>query len=294
MSAWTVDQSTYNKMAQPMILARIPETPENTQWEPQRVRVLENAGAQLICDNASRISGNAFNFTVRLGVAVQNIRRVGIEAICIASPATNVNTQNNSATFIISSGPYAGTQVVSIVVGQYTSGTALVTALNTAFNPIGITATWLALTNRIQLASSNPFYIDPNSGFIKYGGDLHGLQQSTTPALTITGEVAYLVFSRYYGISCQQLTNYEKNNSSASDRVNSDLVVFYSNNAGFIPFNETWQYLGASNILYRNFEPQTQINELTFSVRDRWGNDPTTYALSPNSWPCTIIVRTNI
>lgn len=289
MSVWTNDQSS---RPQHMQLARIPETAENTQWEPQRIRVLKDASAQLICDNVNRIAGDAFNFTVRLAAGVQNIKRVAVEAISMAVPTTNVNALNHQIILTIFAGPFVGPHVIQLTVGQYSSGPALVAEMNTQLGPIGFTVTWLPLTNQINVSNAFQFVFTPACGFIKYGSDLHGIQPSLIPTLSITGEVAWLIFSRYYVISCPELTKYEKNNSSASDGTNSDIVAFYINNDGTTPLANTWLYLASTLPVWKNFEQQTQINVLSFSIRDRWGNDPALYSNSPNSWPCTIIVQT--
>ena len=275
-----------------MFLARVPETPENSQWEPQRVRVLPDAGAQLVCDNVNRISGDAFNFTVRLAAGVQNIRRVAVEAISMALPTTNVNTLDNRIVVTLSAGPFVGSHTLFLTVGQYSSGPALVAEMNAILGTIGFTVTWLPLTTQIRITNANTFVFDPNCGFIKYGSDLHGIQPSTIPTATLTGEVAWLIFSRYYAISCPELTKYEKNNSSTSDGTNSDIVAFYINNYGAVALQDSWIYIPDGNLVWKNFEPQTQINVLSFAVRDRWGNDPALYSNSPKSWPCTVIIQT--
>lgn len=289
MSMWTNDQSS---RPQHTLLARVPETPENTQWEPQRIRVLKDASAQLLCDNATRIAGDAFNFTVKLAAGVQNIKRVAVEAISMALPTTNVNSLNRQIDLTLTAGPFVGPHTVLLTVGQYSSGPALVAELNTQLGPIGFTVTWLPLTNQINISNAFSFVISSTCGFIKYGSDLHGIQPRTTATASLTGEVAWLVFSRYYVISCPELTKYEKNNSSTSDGTNSDIVAFYINNAGTVPLANSWIYLAATVPVWKNFETQTQINVLSFSVRDRWGNDPALYSNSPNSWPCTVIVQT--
>jgi len=289
MSMWSADPSS---RPQPFILARGPETTEATQWEPQRIRVLTDASAQLICDNANRIAGDAFNFTVKLAAGVQNIKRVAVEAISMALPTTNVNLLNQQIILNIFAGPFFGPHILLLTPGQYSSGPALVAELNAQLGPIGFTVTWLPLTNQINITNPFQFVITPSCGFIKYGSDLHGIQPSLIPALSITGEVAWLVFSRYYAISCPELTKYEKNNSSASDGTNSDIVAFYINNSGTTPLANTWLYLSATVPVWKNFETQTQISVLSFAIRDRWGLDPAGYSNSPNSWPCTIIVQT--
>lgn len=274
-----------------MLLARVPETAENTQWEPQRVRVLPDATAQLICDNSTRINGDAFNFTVKLAAGVQNIKRVGVEAISMAVPTTNINSLNQQIDVTLLAGPFVGPHTILLTIGQYNTGPALVAEMNAQLGPIGFTVTWLPLTNQINISNAFNFVIAPACGFIKYGGDIHGFTPNLTPALSLTGEVAYLVFSRYYVISCPELTKYEKNNSSASDGTNSDIVAFYVNNFA-TPLPNTWIYLKEQDIVWKNFEQQTQITVLSFSVRDRWGNDPALYSNSPNTWPCTIVIQT--
>lgn len=289
MSMWTNDQSS---RPQHMLLARVPETAENTQWEPQRIRILKDASAQLVCDNATRTAGDAFNFTVKLAAGVQNIKRVAVEAISMALPTTNINSLNNTIVVTLLAGPFVGPHVLTLTIGQYSSGPALVAELNAVLGAIGFTVTWLPLTNQINIANAFNFVISPACGFIKYGGDVHGIQPSLIPSLSITGEVAWLIFSRYYVVSCPELTKYEKNNSSASDGTNSDIVGFYINNQGTAALANTWLYLAATQLVWKNFEPQTQINVLSFMIRDRWGNDPALYSNSPNSWPCTVIVQT--
>lgn len=288
MSVWTNDQSS---RPQHMLLARVPETPENTQWEPQRVRVLPDATAQLICDNSTRIAGDAFNFTVRLAAGVQNIRRVAVEAINMSVPTTNINSINNQIIVTLLAGPFIGPHTVNLTIGQYNTGPALVAEMNAQLVAFGFTVTWLPLTNQINITNANAFVISPACGFIKYGGDVHGFVANLTPTTSLTGEVAYLVFSRYYVISCPELTKYEKNNSSASDGTNSDIIAFYANNAA-VSIPSSWLYLSELTPVWKNFEPQTQINILSFSIRDKWGNDPALYSNSPNTWPCTIIIQT--
>lgn len=278
-----------------VVLARIPETREEDAYEPQRVRVLDNSLAILFINNADRISGDPFNFTVRFATGVQGVRRIGVSTAICQTFATNVNLKNNVFIIVVVSGVDAGTYTITVPRGNYTDVITLGNDMSAAFSAVipGMTVSGsLTPYESLEITFTDPFYIRPDSPAILYGQDVYGFPPSVEPENPLIGERASLTFSLLYNINSNALTKYQKNRSASSNSKASNTLITFN---GYLePASQYVKYEAFSDVVFKNFQPNTQITEIDIQVRDQWGDDPITYTDSPNTWRMVIDILTYV
>jgi hypothetical protein len=292
----------FNKNADPVpvYFARVPETPQNMPFEPQRVRVLENSTAVLYADNRDReLGGDPFSFRVKFSQTPQNIKRIGLVAANLTPLCGQINPKNNQLIIVVTTGPFAGAYTYTLPNGYYSTGADFVAAINPALTPApyGLTLAWSQQTQRFTFSSAQSFYIVPTCSFIRFGVNVFGFPVSTTPSTSVVSEFAGLRFNRAILIRSNTLTQYEKNNSTSSNpRLSDPLVVILTGGDG--PLNaeagpRLQQYF-TQFPEYRNFESGTQITSADFEILDEWGDSPITYTDSPTMWRVQIIIYTQV
>lgn len=273
----------------PVYLARTPDyTPRDQFYDNQQVRIKQPSGAILLCSNRDKVSGDNFNFTVRFP-QIQNITRTGVNFISFTAPSANVNNRNNTIAIRFTTGPNFGDHFLDIPIGFYSSHIDLANAISLTLAPLSIVCNYNPLTFGFSLVSTSGdlFYILPGSDFIVFGGDTFGFYPNTTPSTQIDGEVAKLIYSRYYTVSCPQLTRYEKLTSSASNNINTDIIAtILVDNTTISPIPVFYSKFNLEPV--RNFDYNQPLNELTFFVRDCYGLNPDNYTTDPNSFALTL------
>lgn len=317
--------STREEAAQPVYLANTPEIRSEHLYEPQRVRVLDNSTASIVVNNNDRTYGNPFNFTVKLGAQVQSIRRVGVRFAKAQIPCTMINDKNNrlqiynQATnqlynIVITNGDYDGDGLAAELQLQLNISVPIAPAFTVQYDGRGgnIIISRINTLNRFQIVTTSPF--------IRYGKDVHGIfpiyeYDGTIPPPfpgyeVVVGERATFIFSPLWVISCNQLTQYEKNNSSSSNPKNSDAFLILVQQRPitlggifpklpaapltYIPADNEGIIYNPNQIPYKTFFQETQISELSFTVRDAWGDDPMEYTDSPNTWSLILDIITYV
>jgi hypothetical protein len=257
--------------------------------------VLKNSSAVLTIDNRDRQVGESpFNFRVKFPQSVQNIRRVAFLAASFDPIAGNVNPKNNNITLTFLGGPSAGTRTFNLPSGYYETGADVVAAFAPvlAFEAPGLALVWNNITRRFTFTYTGVdlFFIDPTCPFIVYGRNMWGFVPSSTPQLTIVSEKATLRFNTILSIRSNRFTQFEKNNSTATNPKISDVfnMILYSD-LGLVRVND-FNFVPE----YRSYEPQTQITDADVSILDEWGDSPATYTDSPNNWVFQMQIITQV
>jgi hypothetical protein len=281
-----------NAHPSPVYLARLPETFENTHWDPQRVRVLDNSNGVIILNNKDRIAGDPFNFIVQAGAMVQNVNRIAVLDVLWGEPVTNCNKINNVFNFLFAAGPPI---TITVPPGAYTNGTDAATAFTTAAATAGwpaLTMSYSNLTGKFTIQYlPQAFILDPTCSAATYGVNMWAFISAPVYSNTLVSEIALLTFSQYYVVNCNDVTKYDKNISSVSDGHSSDtLYVMRTTPFTSLPFSINQS--SVSTQTWKAFEPQTQVYTFNFNIRDQWGMDPMLYTDSPNTWYFAIALRT--
>jgi hypothetical protein len=275
----------------PVYFAQIPENMQGSKYEPQRVRVLENSSAFIQINNRDRLRGdNPFDFSINLSTYVQNVRRVALNALVCSQPCGNVHRKNNTLQISILAGPDAGLHTFTIVPGYYTAVT-LAAAINAAMAAVpGLLLTYNVDTRKFTITYAFLFFIVPTCSAIIFGYSCYGFISSSVPALSITSELVGLVGIQTLFVKCPQMVLYQKNNATSSDPKIGDYFAVIEI-TGNVLFENSISYF-PSILVYKNFEPQTQITALTFRFVDQDGDDPFLYTDSPETWRCNIEIIT--
>jgi len=273
----------------PVYLARTPDyTPKDQFYDNQQVRIKQPSGAILLCSNRDKVSGDNYNFTVKFP-QIQNITRSGVNFISFTAPSSNVNLRNNKIAIRFTTGPFIGDHFLEIPVGYYTTHTDLANTINITIAPLGLSFAYNPRSFGFIMTSGagDLFYILPGSDFIVFGSDTYGFYPSTTPTSILNGQVAKLIYSRYYTVSCPQLTRYEKLTSSASNNINTDIVATILVDDGSLsPVPVFYSKFSLEPV--RNFDYNQPLTELTFFVRDAYGFNPANYSFDADSFALTL------
>lgn len=272
----------------PVYFARVPETPQNQPYEPQRVRVMENAAASLIVDNRFRQLGdNPFNFRVKFAQSVQNVRRTAVSYVQFSSFCGNINRKNNTLQVTFTTGPI-GTYTFTLTPGYYVDGASVVAMMNPILNAglAGFAIAYSTVTHTFTFTYNgiDLFFIVPTCSFSVYGIHMWGFPVSTTPTTTKVSEFAQLQFNTQLVIRSGRFTQYEKNNSSGANARTSDHLqsVFYRDTVP--PGNLDMVQAIIQFPTWRNYESQTQITDADIELLDEWGDSPITYTDSPTTF----------
>jgi hypothetical protein len=215
---------------------------------------------------------------------------VAIINITAQIPCGNVNPKNN--TFIIQVPSVPATFIVPLVPNSYPTIAAMFAELIAAFAAAmpGMVVSVNDLGNGFRLTYGTPFYIDPQSPAVLYGTNVYGFPISTTPLNVVVGERASFTFSAVYHLQSKALVKYQKNqNSSSNPRTAGSLITIRNN---FITQAPKIEYAPAAGFIFKNYIPETQINELDFEFTDEWGDSPIDYTDSPTTWTLLIDILT--
>ena len=133
-----------------VILAREPETAEQEEYEPQRVRVISNNIGLMLVDGDYRTSGTPWDFFVKIDNLPKGIRRIALNYAQFFNTVPNVNIKNNTLRYFDNGD--ATFKIATLPVGFYTFteiGPVLANALNASVP-----------------APVAPFVVTPNVNFI--------------------------------------------------------------------------------------------------------------------------------
>lgn len=274
----------------PVYFARVPETPQNQPYEPQRVRLLENASAVLIVDNTFRTSGTPFRFSVTFTQFIQNIRRIAVGYVQFEDLCGNINRKNNTLRVVVTTGA-VGTYTMTLTPGYYPTGASVVAMMNPILGAAlpGLSISWSDITQTFTLTYNgiDSFFIDPTCPFIVYG--IHMWSFAASNAATIAPKVserAILRFNTALIIKSQRFTQFEKNNSTGSNSktANNFQVILYSTMKISQDGSERMIFAPIAFPSFKTYESQTQITDADIEILDEWGDSPEDYTDAPTTW----------
>lgn len=263
----------------PVYLAREPDTAQDNEFEPQRVRVISNNIGMLQVDSLFRDSGTPWEFMVSFTNYTRGIRRVALNFAQFWLTIPNINIKNNTLVYFDNGD--ATFKTATLTPGFYNLNT-LATELQTALNasvPAPVAPFAVAVNpNQFNLTvtNANQFYFDPTSAFIVRGKFCAGFTESTTLTTSLSSGVCKLFYTDYLVIESQQLSNYTKNVSIGSNDIMSNIVGLVAIDDGSYPHRRSSYY---SDKQWIHFFASTQITNLNIRIVDMYGENPEPIAL---------------